>query len=176
MDFAAFRRAVFFLLWSSPLIPLKMNPPTFFIPETIFPKMLPPLKTAVIPLMSPPRNLFCLLRVMFVYAVLHILCQHLSGMGFTILGEIVQCSLYFQQRKFFLELVLGFGAFSFGSVVHFVRMFRVVNVHGQRSWGCIEELPISIRNFLGLGVVQECLNEGSWLCLCTAVLKRLVLQ
>ena len=58
---AACKRAVFFLLWSRPLIPLKMKPPTFLIPDTMFPKMLPPLKIILIPLMRAPRNLFCLL-------------------------------------------------------------------------------------------------------------------
>ena len=62
-DLAACISTEFFLLWSSPLIPLKMNPPTFLIPVTIFPKMLPPLKMEVMPLISPPRNLLCLFRV-----------------------------------------------------------------------------------------------------------------
>ena len=57
---AACTSAVFFLLWRRPLTPLKMKPPTFFIPETIFPKMLPPLKIEVIPQTNAPKNLYCL--------------------------------------------------------------------------------------------------------------------
>ena len=64
-DLAARVSAEFFLLWSSPLIPVKMNPPTFLIPVTIFPKMLPPLKMEVMPLISPPRNHLCLFRGRF---------------------------------------------------------------------------------------------------------------
>ena len=62
-DLAACMSAVFFLLCNSPLIPLKINPPTFLIPDTIFPKMLPPLKMVDMPQISPPRNLLCLFKV-----------------------------------------------------------------------------------------------------------------
>ena len=94
-DLAACISAEFFLLWSSPLIPLKMNPPTFLIPVTIFPKMLPPLKMEVMPLISPPRNLLCLFRVTKVVMLFCIYCICFQRYGFSILGYIVQCPLYF---------------------------------------------------------------------------------
>ena len=93
-DLAACISAEFFLLWSSPLIPLKMNPPTFLIPVTIFPKMLPPLKMEVMPLISPPRNLLCLFRVTLLCCFC-INCICFQRYGFSILGYIVQCPLYF---------------------------------------------------------------------------------
>ena len=77
---AACISAEFFLLWSSPLIPLKMNPPTFLIPVTIFPKMLPPLKMEVMPLISPPRNLLCLFRVTLLCCSAYIVSAS-KGMG-----------------------------------------------------------------------------------------------
>ena len=52
----AFRKAVVLRRWNSPLIPLKMNPPIFLTPETIFPKMFPPLKRLFMPPIRALRN------------------------------------------------------------------------------------------------------------------------
>ena len=79
-DLAACISAEFFLPWSSPLIPLKMNPPTFLIPVTIFPKMLPPLKMKVMPLISLPRNLLYLFKVTLLCCSAYIVSAS-KGMG-----------------------------------------------------------------------------------------------
>ena len=91
---AACISAEFFLLWSSPLIPLKMNPPTFLIPVTIFPKMLPPLKMEVITSDKSSKKSFVSLQSHIVM-LFCIYCICFQRYGFSILGYIVQCSLYF---------------------------------------------------------------------------------
>ena len=93
-DLAACISAEFFLLWSSPLIPLKMNPPTFLIPVTIFPKMLPPLKMEVYASDKSTKKSFVSLQSHIVM-LFCINCICFQRYGFSILGYIVQCPLYF---------------------------------------------------------------------------------
>ena len=89
-DLAACISAEFFLLWSSPLIPLKMNPPTFLISCYYFSKDVTTFENGSYASDKSTKKSFVSLQSHIVM-LFCIYCICFQRYGFSILGYIVQC-------------------------------------------------------------------------------------